>query len=141
MTSRRRTAPNRRWNNVVYVSVEIYNVQQCWNKVVYFNVELSNVRHRQNNAVILNVDFHNVGQRRKNVANMRTKYGYSCKNSYLQPPCLDVGKGFEYASAECKVNCLTRFCSLSVSLSFSILCLKSYVYFAISVQLDFHSRP
>ena len=70
MTSRRRTTSNQRWNNVVYVNVEIYNVQQRWNNVVYFNVELNNVRQRRNNVVIFNVDFHNVGQRRNNVGNM-----------------------------------------------------------------------
>ena len=58
MTSRRRTTSNQRWNNVVYVNVEIYNVQQRWNNVVYFNVELKNVRQRRNNVVIFNVNFH-----------------------------------------------------------------------------------
>ena len=70
MTSRGRTTSNQRWNNVVYVNVEIYNVEQRWNNVVFFNVELNNVRQRRNNVVIFNVDFHNVGQRRNNVANM-----------------------------------------------------------------------
>ena len=70
MTSRRRTTSNQRWNNVVYVNVEIYNVEQRWNNVVYFNFELNNVRQRRNNVVVFNVDFHNVGQRRNNVANM-----------------------------------------------------------------------
>ena len=53
MTSGRRTMLNQRWNNVVYVNVEIYNVQQRWINVIIFNV-----------------DFHNVGQRQNNVANM-----------------------------------------------------------------------
>ena len=70
MKSRRRTTWNHRWNNVVYVNVEIYNVQQRWNKVVYFNVELNNARQLRNNFVIFNVDFHNVGQRQNNIANM-----------------------------------------------------------------------
>ena len=70
MTSQRRTTSDQCWNNVVYVNVEIYNVQQRWNNVVYFNVELNNVRQRRNNVVIFNVDFHNIGQRRNNVANM-----------------------------------------------------------------------
>ena len=70
MTSRRRTASNQRWNNVVYVKVVIHNFQQRWNNVVYVKVELNNVRQRRNNAVIFNVDFHNVGQRRINVADM-----------------------------------------------------------------------
>ena len=70
MTRRRRTTSNQRWNNIVYVNVEIYNFQQQWNNVVYFNAELNNVRQRQNNVVIFNVDFYNVGQRWNNVANM-----------------------------------------------------------------------
>ena len=68
--TRRRTTSNQRWNNVAYVNVEIYNIQQHWNNVVYFKVELNNVRQRRNNVVVFNVDFHNVGQRRNNVANM-----------------------------------------------------------------------
>ena len=70
MMSWRRTTSNQRWNNVVYVNVEINNVQQCWNNIVYFNVELSNVRQRRNNVVFFNVDFHNIGQCWNNVANM-----------------------------------------------------------------------
>ena len=70
MTSRGRTTSNQRWKNVVYVNVEIYNIDQRWNSVMFFNVELNNVRQRQNNVVIFNVDFHNVGQCRNNVANM-----------------------------------------------------------------------
>ena len=70
MTSQRHTTSNQRWNNVVYVNVEIYNVEQRWNTVVFFNVELNNVRQRRNNVAIFNVDFHNVGQRQNNVANM-----------------------------------------------------------------------
>ena len=67
MTSRRRTTSNQRWNNVVYVNVEIYNVEQRWNNAVFFNVELNNVRQRRNYVVIFNADFHNVGQRQNNV--------------------------------------------------------------------------
>ena len=55
-----------------------------------------------------------------------------------QPPCLDVRKSSEYASAECKVNYLARFCSLCL---FHVYFILLYVYFAISVQLDFHSKP
>ena len=66
------------------------------------------------------------------------KDGVFCENSYLQwdkPSCLDIGKGSEHASAECKVNCFAVFLHY-------ILCLKPYfVYFAISVQLDIHSKP
>ena len=64
------TSHNQRWNNVVYLNVEIYSAQQRWNKVVYFSVELNNVRQRRNNFVIFNVDFHNFGQRRNTVSNM-----------------------------------------------------------------------
>ena len=70
MTSRRRITSNQRWNNVVNVNVEIYNVKQRWNNVVYFNVELKNVRQCRNNVFIFNVEFYNVGQRQNNVANM-----------------------------------------------------------------------
>ena len=71
MTSRHCATSNQRWNNVVYINVEIYDVQQRWNNVVYFNVELNNGRQRRNNIVVFNVDFHNVGQRRNNM-NMPT---------------------------------------------------------------------
>ena len=30
------------------------------------------------------------------------------------PPCLDVEKGSEFACAECKVNCLARFCYIYI---------------------------
>ena len=53
VTSWRRTMSNQRRNNVVYVNVEIYNVEQR-----RINVDLHNVRR---NIVIFNVDFHNVG--------------------------------------------------------------------------------
>ena len=56
---------------------------------------------------------------------------------HLQTTASDVLKGTEYASAECKVNCLTTF----YYILWHILCLKSHVYFVISVQLDFHSKP
>ena len=62
MTSRRRTTSNQLWNNVVYVNVEIYNVEQRRINVVCFNVDLNNVKQRRDNVVIFNVDFHNVGQ-------------------------------------------------------------------------------
>ena len=70
MKSRRRRTSNQRWNNVVYVNLEIYNVQQRWNNVVCFNIELNNVRQCRNNVVTFNVDFHNIVQRRSIVANM-----------------------------------------------------------------------
>ena len=53
-------------------------------------------------------------------------------------------KGFEYASAEWKVNRLARFCYIYIYIYIYIyllqyiLCLKSH---AISLQLDFHSKP
>ena len=59
-----------RWNNVLYLNVGIYNVEQRRINVVYFNVDWNNVRQRQNNVVIFNTDFHNFGQRRNNVMNM-----------------------------------------------------------------------
>ena len=63
MTSGPHATSNQRWNNVVCVNFEIYNVQQRWNKAVYFKVELNNVKQRRNNVVIFNIDFHNIGQR------------------------------------------------------------------------------
>ena len=55
MTSRRYTMSNQRWNNVVYVNVEIHNVQPRWSNVVYFNVELNNVGQRRNNVVNMTI--------------------------------------------------------------------------------------
>ena len=44
-----------------------------------------------------------------------------------KPPCLDVGKGYEYASAEYKVNYLARFCYIytyiAVYFMFEIICI------------------
>ena len=63
------------------------------------------------------------------------------ENSYLQWDSLidlDIGKGCEYTSAECKVNCLVMFCYIYILQDIS--CLKSDVYFVISVQLDFHLK-
>ena len=51
---------NQRWNNAVYVKVEIYNVEQRQINVVYFNVE----------TMLFNVKFHKVDQRRNSVVNM-----------------------------------------------------------------------
>ena len=70
MTSGSRTTSNQRWNNVVYVNVDIYNVQERWNSILYFNIDFNNVRQRQNIVIIFNVNFYNVGQRRNNVVNM-----------------------------------------------------------------------
>ena len=67
MISRRWTISNQRWNNIVYVHVEIYNVQQRQINVAYFNVDINNVIQRRNNVVILNVEFHNVDQSRNKV--------------------------------------------------------------------------
>ena len=44
-------------NNVMYVDVEIYNVEQRQIDVFYYKVDLNNVRQRWNNVVIFNVDF------------------------------------------------------------------------------------
>ena len=77
MTSRLRTTSNQRWNNVVYVNVETYkveqrriNFEQRRINVVYFNVDLNNIRQRRKNVVIFNLDFHNVEQYQNNVVNM-----------------------------------------------------------------------
>ena len=60
MTLQRHATSNQRWKNIVYVNVEIHNIEQRWNKVVFFNVEFNNVEwQRRNNVVIFNVDFHN----------------------------------------------------------------------------------
>ena len=65
---------NQRWNNVVYVNVEVYNIEQCWNNIVLFNVELNNV----------------VRQRRHNVGNMtiwrKKKYIYIYISIYIYKP-------------------------------------------------------
>ena len=58
---------NQRWNNVVYVNVEIYNVEQRQINIIYFKVDINNVRQCPNNAVIFNVEFQNVDQRQNNV--------------------------------------------------------------------------
>ena len=68
--SRRRTTLNQRWNNVVFVNVEIDNVEQRRINILHFKVDLSNVRQRRNKVAIFNVDFHNVGQCWSNVVNM-----------------------------------------------------------------------
>ena len=41
VTSRRRTMSNQCWNNVVYVKVEIYNVEERRINVVYFNFHIN----------------------------------------------------------------------------------------------------
>ena len=61
---------NQHWNNVVYINVEIYNVEQRRINVVCFNVDINEIRQRQNNGVIFNVEFCNVDQRQNNVVNM-----------------------------------------------------------------------
>ena len=50
---------------------------------------------------------------------------------------LRLNKGSEYASGECKVNCHVL---LYIYIGVYFM-LKSHVYFANSVQLDFHSKP
>ena len=70
MTSRRRTMSNQRWNNVVYVIVEICNVEQGRLNIFYFNVDINNFRQPRNNVVILNVEFDNVDQRQIWIVNM-----------------------------------------------------------------------
>ena len=70
MTSRRHKTSNQRWNNVVYVNIEIYNVEQSRINVGNFKSDLSNIRQRRNNVVNFNVDFHNTEQSWSNVVNM-----------------------------------------------------------------------
>ena len=65
VTSGRRVISNQRWNNVVYVIVEIYNFEQ-----LQINIDINNVMQRWNNAFIFNVEFHDVDHRRNNVVNM-----------------------------------------------------------------------
>ena len=55
------TTSNQCWKNIVYVNVEIYNVQQHWNNVVYFNVELNNVRQGRNKLSFLTSIFITLG--------------------------------------------------------------------------------
>ena len=55
--------------NVVYVSVEIYNIEQRRINLLYFNVDINNLRQRWNNVVILSVEFHNVDECQNNVLN------------------------------------------------------------------------
>ena len=50
VTSRRRLISNQRWNNVVYVIVEIYNFEQ-----LQINIDINNVMQSWNNALIFNV--------------------------------------------------------------------------------------
>ena len=70
MMSRLLKMSDQRWNNVLLVKVEIYNVEQRHINVLFFNVDLNNFRQRQNNVVISNIGFQNVDQRRNNVVNM-----------------------------------------------------------------------
>ena len=62
MTWWRRTTSNKRWNNVAYLNVGIYNVEQCRIMVAYFNVDVNNVRQNRNNVVLFNFEFYSVGQ-------------------------------------------------------------------------------
>ena len=70
MASRSGTMSNQRWNNVVYVNIAIYNVEQRQINALYFNVYINNVRKRRSNVFIFNPEFHNVDQRRNNVVNV-----------------------------------------------------------------------
>ena len=84
MKSRRRTMSNQRWNNVVYVTVEIYNVEQGLIDLVYFNIDINNVRQCRNNVVIFNVEFHNVDQRWNNVVNMAVLKNLKVKKNIFE---------------------------------------------------------
>ena len=55
MAAQRRTTSNQRWNNVVYVNVEIYNVEQLWTTIVIFNLEFHNVDQCRNNVVNMTI--------------------------------------------------------------------------------------
>ena len=59
MTSRRWKTSNQCWNNIVYVNVEIYNVEQSRINFVYFNIDINNVKQHRNNVEMFNVEFHN----------------------------------------------------------------------------------
>ena len=60
---------NQRWNNVLYVNIEIQNVEQ--RRIInVFNVDINNVKKRSNNVIIFNVEFYNVDHRQNNVVNM-----------------------------------------------------------------------
>ena len=72
LKSRRRTTSNKRWNNVVYVNVVIYNVERRRINVVYFNVDINNNKKRCKNIAIFNLEFHDAVQHRNIVANMTT---------------------------------------------------------------------
>ena len=61
---------NQLWDNVVYVNVEIYNIEQRQINIAYFSVDVNNVRQRRDKAVIFNVEFDNVDQRLNNFVNM-----------------------------------------------------------------------
>ena len=67
---RSRTSSNKRWINLAFVNVGIYNVEQRQIIVVYFKLDLNNVRQRRNNVVIFNVNLHNVEPRRNNAVNI-----------------------------------------------------------------------
>ena len=70
MISQHWTTSSQHWNNVVYVHVEISNVELRRINVVCFSIDINNVRQRRNNIVIFNVEFHNIDQRPKNVLYM-----------------------------------------------------------------------
>ena len=55
MTSQNCKTSNQRWNNVAYVNVGIYNVEQRRINVAYFNVDLNNVTQCRNNVVNMTI--------------------------------------------------------------------------------------
>ena len=83
MTSRRRTMSNQLWNNVAYVNVEIYNVEQRQINIVYFSVDINNVRQRRDKAVIFKVEFYNVDQHLGNFMNMTIFKNLKSKKIFL----------------------------------------------------------
>ena len=57
-------------NNIVYLKVGIYNVEQRRINVAYFNVDVSNVRQRRNKVALFNVEFYKVRQCGNNFVKM-----------------------------------------------------------------------
>ena len=83
MTLRRRRMSNQRWNKVLHVIVQIYNIEQRQINVVYFIVGINNVRQRRNNVLIFNVKFNNVDQRRNNLFNIAKKFFWASKKKNI----------------------------------------------------------
>ena len=84
MMSRHLSMSNQHWNNVVYVNVEIYNIEHCQINIVYFKCDINKVRQHPNNAVIFNAEFHNVDQCQNYAVNLTIfKKSKRAKNLFL----------------------------------------------------------